>query len=73
MRGWVFLTGIVLLEAFSLVSPFKVAALDHWAHLGGYFAGVIGAFWWKSKKEREARKRQEEKGWLGRLTTWFSR
>ncbi|KAL1986631.1 hypothetical protein VTN96DRAFT_6009 [Rasamsonia emersonii] len=72
-RGYVFLTGIVLFEAFSLVSPFKVAALDHWAHLGGYFSGAIWALWWKSKKEKEARKRQEEMSWLDRLILWSSR
>ncbi|KAL1967541.1 hypothetical protein VTN77DRAFT_3056 [Rasamsonia byssochlamydoides] len=66
-RGYVFLAGIVLFEAFSLVSPFKVAALDHWAHLGGYLAGAVWALLWKSKRVKQKQKRREEMGWVGRL------
>ncbi|KAL1856043.1 hypothetical protein Plec18170_003911 [Paecilomyces lecythidis] len=66
-RGSVFLTGIVLFEAISLFTPFRVAALDHWAHLGGYLTGAAWASYWKTKRDRERNKRREELGVLGRL------
>lgn len=66
-RGSVFLTGIVLFEAISLFTPFRVAALDHWAHLGGYLTGAAWASYWKTKRDRERKKRREELGVLGRL------
>ncbi|QKX56479.1 uncharacterized protein TRUGW13939_03584 [Talaromyces rugulosus] len=62
--GSTVLAGIVLFELFNLVSPFKVAKLDHWAHLGGYFAGAAWAMMHKPKLER---KRREERGWIDRF------
>ncbi|OKL60441.1 hypothetical protein UA08_04323 [Talaromyces atroroseus] len=63
---------IVAFELFNLVSPFKVAKLDHWAHLGGYFAGAVWAILYKEKLDREKRKRNE-RGFLDRLVPSSSR
>ncbi|KAH0538638.1 hypothetical protein FGG08_004775 [Glutinoglossum americanum] len=43
--------------------------VDHWAHLGGYGGGLVGA--WiigeKRRVEEERRKKRGEKGWLDRV------
>jgi rhomboid-like protein len=62
-RGSVVLAAIVAFELFNLVSPFKVARLDHWAHLGGYCAGAAWAVWWKAGRERTRQR--------GRGARWF--
>ncbi|KAH8693041.1 putative rhomboid family protein [Talaromyces proteolyticus] len=67
VNGSTVLAGIVAFEILSLISPFKVAKLDHWAHLGGYFAGAVWATLYKSKLEKEKRRRREARGWLDRF------
>ncbi|KAK2753434.1 hypothetical protein FQN55_003563 [Onygenales sp. PD_40] len=63
-RGSTFLTAIIALEVISMVGPFRMLAMDHWSHLGGYAAGAVVGWWLlRAKKEREKRGR-EGKGWF---------
>ncbi|PKX94453.1 rhomboid protease PCP1 [Aspergillus novofumigatus IBT 16806] len=62
-KGWVLLTGFVAFEIFSLVSPFRVMKLDHFAHLGGYLIGAVWALAWKG----EQKKRRQNKTWFERV------
>ena len=62
--GWLVLTGFVAFETLSLVTPFRAAKFDHFAHLGGYLAGTVWALTWKAEREK---KRQEEMTWLDKL------
>ncbi|KAI9928537.1 hypothetical protein MW887_001751 [Aspergillus wentii] len=66
VRGSVFLTGIVAFELFNLVSPFRVARVDHWAHLGGY---LVGAIWATAYNEEREKKRREEMTWFEKLVS----
>lgn len=66
--GDVFLLGIVAVEILSLVLPFRLAAMDHWAHLGGYAAGAFGGLLWKNReRERVRERRKAENGIWGSL------
>ncbi|GES65149.1 rhomboid family protein [Aspergillus terreus] len=62
-KGSAFLTGIVAVEILSMLSPVKAVRMDHVAHLGGYLAGSVWAFFYK-KKERE---RRQQMGWFERM------
>ncbi|KAK2781054.1 hypothetical protein FQN52_001945, partial [Onygenales sp. PD_12] len=63
-RGSTFLTAIIALEVISMVGPFRMLAMDHWSHLGGYAAGAVVGWWLlRAKREREKRER-EGKGWF---------
>ncbi|KAL1990654.1 hypothetical protein VTN49DRAFT_6493 [Thermomyces lanuginosus] len=60
--GSTVLAGIILFEVLNLLAPakWKMARLDHWAHLGGYVAGAVWARSYhsnKKKRERESVKR----------------
>lgn len=57
------MTGIVAVEILSMLSPVKAVRMDHVAHLGGYLAGSVWAFFYK-KKERE---RRQQMGWFERM------
>ncbi|KKK16721.1 hypothetical protein ARAM_004180 [Aspergillus rambellii] len=62
--GWVFLAGLVTFEVLSMVFPFRMATLDHWAHLGGYLTGTLWAVNWKEKERIE---REKNKTWLDKV------
>ncbi|KAI1962443.1 hypothetical protein LOZ58_002785 [Ophidiomyces ophidiicola] len=55
-NGSTFLAVIVLIEIITLVSPFRIASMDHWAHLGGYATGAVVGWLWKEKRERDRKK-----------------
>ncbi|KAI1975099.1 hypothetical protein LOZ56_000890 [Ophidiomyces ophidiicola] len=55
-NGSTFLAVIVLVEIITLVSPFRIASMDHWAHLGGYATGAVVGWLWKEKRERDRKK-----------------
>lgn len=59
--GWLVLAGFVAFETLSLVTPFRAAKFDHFAHLGGYLAGTVWAVTWKAERDK---KRREEMTWL---------
>lgn len=50
-KGSVFLAGIVAVEVLSMLSPVKAVRMDHIAHLGGFFAGAVWTWWYKSKEQ----------------------
>lgn len=51
------------IELLNLVSPWKFAKIDHWAHLGGYAAGVVSglALKWELEKQIQRRKTRLDK------------
>ncbi|KMU73467.1 hypothetical protein CISG_03602 [Coccidioides immitis RMSCC 3703] len=55
-NGSTFLAVIVLVEIITLALPFRIAAMDHWSHLGGYATGALVGWLWKEKRERERKK-----------------
>ncbi|KAK2735956.1 hypothetical protein FQN57_001029 [Myotisia sp. PD_48] len=62
--GSTFLCSIVLVELVSLVSPFRLVAVDYWSHLGGLAAGALIGYLSKQKKKHE---RKQELGWWTRF------
>ncbi|EAW07915.1 rhomboid protease PCP1 [Aspergillus clavatus NRRL 1] len=64
VKGWILLAGLIAFETFNLVSRYRVARLDHWAHLGGYLVGGVWATAWKREHDR---KRRENRPWLQRV------
>ncbi|PGH19135.1 hypothetical protein AJ80_04213 [Polytolypa hystricis UAMH7299] len=67
-NGSTFLAVIVAIEVLSLVSPIRIGAMDHWAHLGGYATGAVVGWLWRERKEKERKKRRSEEGFWGRLS-----
>lgn len=84
--GFTFLSAMVLVEATAVVASlavarglpfsgllrwFRVGALDHWSHLGGYGTGA-GMGWLLSKRWQE-RERERRKGGPGkaRYPSWW--
>ncbi|WEW55673.1 rhomboid superfamily protein [Emydomyces testavorans] len=55
-NGSTFLAVIVIVEFLTLALPFRIAAMDHWSHLGGYATGALVGWLWKEKRERERKK-----------------
>ncbi|EEP80907.1 predicted protein [Uncinocarpus reesii 1704] len=55
-NGSTFLAAIVLIEIITLMSPLRILAMDHWAHLGGYATGALVGWFWKEKREKEKKK-----------------
>lgn len=53
--GWLVLAGFIAFETISLVTPFRAANFDHFAHLGGYFMGIVGAVAWKAERQKKLR------------------
>ena len=53
--GWLVLAGFIAFETISLVTPFRAANFDHFAHLGGYFMGIVGASAWKTERQKKLR------------------
>ncbi len=64
--GWIVLAAFVAFETVSLVTPFRAANFDHFAHLGGYLMGTVSAVAWKADIEK---KRREETPWLEKWLT----
>lgn len=60
-RGWAVLAAFVGFEIFNILSPWRLASLDHWAHLGGYIAGAVSGLLLKAEAEKDRRKRRS---WL---------
>lgn len=63
--GSTVLAGIVLFEVLNLLAParWKMARLDHWAHLGGYVAGAVWAWSYLSNKKKKERERVKRNFW----------
>lgn len=69
LSAYAVLAPLILIEVLGIVR--KWGRLDHWAHLGGYLAGMVGAVVVKHKaRERnrvERERRKKERGWVERM------
>lgn len=66
-----FLLGIIAVDILSLVLPFKFAAMDHWAHLGGYAAGAFSGWIWKERERERIRERRKKENGIWDIGRWF--
>ncbi|KAL4868164.1 hypothetical protein BDV12DRAFT_170172 [Aspergillus spectabilis] len=62
--AWMFLAGLITFDALGAVMHHRMPKLDYYAHLGGYFTGIVFALGWRAKARRE---RETSRGFFDRV------
>ena len=65
LSSYTLLGGLIFVEILGIYRGW--GRFDHWAHLGGYLAGIAGAQRLLTERRRKEAERRRQRGWLDQV------